>query len=107
MEPCAALLALTEREHALVVAGTWEQLAAVDAERRTLLAGLPARAVAGAPREALERAAGLLATTTALLAAQVAELQRSLGHMAQGRVAVRGYGGGTGSAAPARVDLAG
>jgi hypothetical protein len=105
-DPYAALLELTEREHALVVGGTWEELAAVDRERRTALAALPARAPAGAPREALARAAELQAATTALLAAQVAELRRSLGHVAQGRTAVQGYGGGA-APAPARVDLAG
>jgi hypothetical protein len=105
-DPYAALLELTEREHALVVAGTWEELAAVDSERRGALAGLPARAPAGAAREALARAAELQAATTALLAAQVAELRRSLGHVAQGRTAVQGYGGAA-APAPARVDLAG
>jgi hypothetical protein len=105
-DPYAALLELTEREHALAVAGTWEELAAVDSERRVALAGLPARAPAGAAREALARAAELQAATTALLAAQVAELRRSLGHVAQGRTAVQGYGGAA-APAPARVDLAG
>ncbi|MEA2127753.1 MAG: hypothetical protein QOJ85_644 [Solirubrobacteraceae bacterium] len=106
MDPYAALLELTEREHALVVAGSWEDLAAVDAERRTLLAGLPPRAPAGAAVDALERAAGLQAQTSALLSAQVAELRRSLGHMAQGRVTVQGYRG-AGATAPASLDLAG
>ena len=105
-DPYAALLALTEREHAHVVAGRWEELAAVDSARRTALTGLPARAPAGAAREALARAAELQAATTALLAVQVAELRRSLGHMAQGRTAVQGYGGAA-APAPARVDLAG
>ena len=106
MDPYAALLELTEREHALVVAGSWEELAAVDAERRALLADLPARPPAGAARSALACAAGLQARTTVLLSGQVAELRRSLGHMAQGRVTVQGYGG-AGAPAPARIDLAG
>jgi hypothetical protein len=106
MGPYAALLELSEREHALVVAGTWEELAAVDAERRAVLAGLPAGAPAGAARAALARAGELQAATTALLSAQVAELRRSLGHVARGRTAMRGYGGGA-SATPAHVDLAG
>jgi hypothetical protein len=106
MDPYVALLELTEREHALVVAGSWEELAAVDDERRTLLAGLPPRAPAGAARSALAHAAGLQAQTSALLSAQVAELRRSLGHMAQGRMTVQGYGG-AGTPAPARIDLAG
>ena len=106
MDPYAALLELTEREHALVVAGSWEELEAVDAERLTLLAGLPSQAPAAAARRALERAAGVQAQTSALLSAQVAELRRSLGHMAQGRVTVQGYGG-AGAPAPPRIDLAG
>jgi hypothetical protein len=107
-DPYAALLALTEHEHALVVAGAWEELAAVDAERRKLVTVLPARAPAGAAGEALARAAEIQAATTALLATQVAELRRSLGHVAQGRTAVQGYGGVTGGrAASDRVDLAG
>jgi len=109
MDPYAALLALTEREHELVVAGVWEELAAVDAERRVVLDALPVHAPGATAREALGRAAGVQAATTALLAAQVADLRRSLGHMAQGRTAVRGYGGGAaaGAAGPAHVDLAG
>jgi hypothetical protein len=109
MDPYSALLELTEREHALVVAGAWEELADVDAERRTVLAGLPASPPAGAAREALARASEVQAATTVLLTAQVGELRRSLGHMAQGRTAVQGYGRGTGAreAVPARVDLAG
>ena len=106
MDPYAALLTLTEREHELVVAGAWEELSALDAERRVLLDALPARPPAGAARRALERAAAVQSATTALLAAQVADLRRSLGHMAQGRTAVQGYGGGAGAGAR-RVDLAG
>lgn len=102
------LLQLAEREHALVVDGSWEDLAAVDAVRRELLAGLPAAAPAAA-RDLLVRAAGVQAQTSALLAAGVDELRRELGTLAQGRAAVRGYGAaGAGAALPAaRVDLAG
>jgi hypothetical protein len=106
----AALLEVVEREHALVVAGTWEELAAVDAARRALLAALPARAPAGAASAALARAAELQAATTALLSAQVSELRRSIGHVAQGRTAVQGYGrqaGAGADGAPARLDLSG
>ena len=109
MNPYAALLTLTEREHELVVAGAWEELAALDADRRAVLDALPARPPARGAREALDRAAQVQAATTALLAAQVGDLRRSLGHMAQGRTAVQGYGGGAGAGAggPAHVDLAG
>ena len=47
------------------------------------------------------------AATTALLSAQVSELRRSLGRVAQGRTAVQGYGGQAGAGAPARIDLSG
>jgi hypothetical protein len=104
-EPYATLLELTERENALVLAGAWEELAAVDATRRALLATLLDRPPATA-RPALARAVALQAATTALLGAQVDELRRSLGHVAQGRVAVQGYGAGAGPGA-SRVDLSG
>jgi hypothetical protein len=93
----ATLLELTEREHAL------------DSRRRQLLASLPARPPVTA-RPALTRAVELQTATTALLSTQVRELRRSLGHVARGRVAVQGYGGGAAATAlrsGARVDLAG
>jgi hypothetical protein len=109
MNPYATLLTLTEREHELVVAGAWEELAGLDAERRVVLAALPAGPPARAARETLERAAEVQAATTALLATHVGELRRTLGNMARGRTAVQGYGGGAGAGAgrPARLDLAG
>jgi hypothetical protein len=106
-DPYTALLELTEREHALVVAGSWEELAAVDSSRRALLAGLPPQPPLTA-RPALTRAVQLQAATTALLSTQVRDLGRSLGHVARGRVAVQGYGGGSVPLrAPERVDVAG
>jgi hypothetical protein len=107
-KPYEQLLALAEREHELVVAGSWEELAAVDAARRELVATLPSPAPAAA-RALLARAADVQARTSALLAAGVDELRRELGTLAHGRVAVRGYGAsgsGPGSAS-ARLDLAG
>ena len=100
------LLALTKREHALVVAGEWEGLAAVDATRREVLAELPAGPPAGAARDLLACAAVVQAATTELLAAQVAELRDALGRVAQGRTAVQAYGGAR-PGAGTRVDLAG
>ncbi len=105
-DPYTTLLELTEREHALVVAGTWEELAAVDATRRALLATLPVVPPPTA-RAALTRAVAVQTATTALISTQVRELRRSLGHVAQGRVAVQGYGGGAAATAGARVDVAG
>jgi hypothetical protein len=103
------LLALIEREHALVVADEWEELAALDAQRREVIARLPAVAPA-AVALVLERAAAIQARTSTLLAGGADELRRELGALSQGRVAVRGYGGATAVApAPtrARLDLAG
>ncbi|KAL2045392.1 hypothetical protein ABVK25_012134 [Lepraria finkii] len=103
------LLALIEREHALVVAGEWEELAALDARRRDVVARLPAVAPA-AVALVLERAAAVQARTSTLLAGGADELRRELGALSQGRVAVRGYGGATAVAQPparARLDLAG
>jgi hypothetical protein len=105
-DPYDTLLDLTKREHALVVGGAWEQLAALDATRRALLATLPVRPPATA-LPALARAVALQSATTALLATQVGELRRSLGHVAQGRVAVQGYGSGAGAEGGSRVDFAG
>jgi hypothetical protein len=102
-----ALLALVEREHALVVAGAWEELAALDAARRDVVGRLPAVAPASAAG-ALRRAAEIQARTSALLAAGSDELRRELAGLSHGRAAVRGYGGAAlAPVAAARVDLAG
>jgi hypothetical protein len=109
MECYEQLLALVEREHALVVGGSWEALAAVDALRRELVARLPAEAPASCA-DLLARAADVQAQTTALLAFGVDELRRELGALSQGRTAVRGYAGAGAVATPAvgtRLDLAG
>ncbi len=103
------LLALVEREHALAVAGAWEELAAIDALRRELAARLPA-VPPPAAASVLSRGAETQARTSALLAGGVEALRRELGALSQGRAAVRGYGvaAGAGAArAPARLDLAG
>jgi len=105
IDPYDTLLELTEREHALVVAGAWQELGAVDTARRALMASLPERPPTGA-RSALTRAVALQAATTGLLTTQVRELRRSLGHVAQGRMTVQAYGGPA-AAVPARVDVAG
>lgn len=105
MQRYEQLLVLVEREHELVVAGSWEELAALDALRRELVAQLPAVAPAAAAG-LLARAADVQARTSALLAAGIDELRRELGTLSQGRVAVRGYAGAA-ATAPARLDLAG
>lgn len=105
------LLVLAEREHALLAAGAWEDLAALDAQRRDLLARLPAAAPATA-RAVLERALAVQAQSSAALAGGVDGLRRELATLSQGRAAVRGYGAaGAAAAGPgaasARLDLAG
>lgn len=104
------LLALVEREHALVLAGAWEELAALDQRRRDLVAQLPATPPADA-RATVQRAHAIQAQTSALLAAGIDELRRELGTLSHGRAAVRGYGAGAGMPAAAatapRVDITG
>jgi hypothetical protein len=100
------LLALTEREHELIVSCEWEKLAALDATRRELMARMtgviPSSAQAG-----LERASEIQARTSALLAARVDELRTEIGALARGRTAVRGYGGDVPPTRATRIDLAG
>jgi hypothetical protein len=91
-DPYAALVALAEREHALVLGGHAEELAAVAAERSALVATLPAQAPASA-RPALERAASLQLATTAALRAALDETRRRLQAMDQRGTAVRAYAG--------------
>jgi hypothetical protein len=100
------LLALTEREHELVVSCDWEQLAALDAARRDLVARMTTAAPVSA-RAGLERATEVQAQTSALLAAGVDELRRELTTLSHGRSAVRGYGGDGAISRVERLDLAG
>ena len=102
-DPYAAVLALVESEHALVVAGDWEALDAIEQQRRRLMAAPPPMPSAGAGAT-LARCLEIQRRTTELLAAQVAELRRALGDLAHGRTAVKGYGGTPLTAAPL-VDL--
>jgi hypothetical protein len=106
MDDLDELLALTEREHELVVSCAWEELAALDAARRELVARMTG-APPGSAQAALRRALEVQARTSALLAAGVGELQRELGTLSQGRTAVRGYGGATTVVRAERIDLAG
>jgi hypothetical protein len=89
-DPYAALVALAEREHALVAGGHADELAAVAAERAALVATLPAQAPASA-RPALERAASLQLATTAALRAALDDTRRRLGAVEQGHRAARAY----------------
>jgi hypothetical protein len=89
-DPYAALVALAEREYALVAGGRAEELAAVTAEREALVATLPAQAPASA-RPELERAASLQLATTAALRAALEETRRRLQTMDERGHAVRAY----------------
>jgi hypothetical protein len=89
-DPYAALVALAEREHALVAGGHAEELAALAAERTALVAGLPGRPPASA-RPALERAASLQLATTAALRAALGDTRRRLGAVEHGHRAARAY----------------
>jgi hypothetical protein len=106
IDPLDELLALTEREHELVVSCDWEELAALDAIRRELVTRMTAAAPSSA-RPGLERAIEVQARTSALLAAGVDELRRELGTLSHGRTAVRGYGGDAAIPRTDRIDLAG
>ncbi len=89
-QPYQALVALAEREHALVTGGRFEELEAIVAERRALVAGLPAQAPPSA-RPALERAAGLQMATTAALRAALDRTREELSSSSTRHHAVRAY----------------
>ena len=89
-DPYWALVALAERERAMVTDGRHDELAALDAERTALLATLPDRPPAVA-RPALERLSALQQATTATLAAALADVRNQLGGMDDRHRAVRAY----------------
>ena len=103
MDPWGELVALAEREHALALAGRWEEVAALSTERVRRAAALGPAPVSARP--ALERLAELQAQISAALASARAFTSRELAGLRRGRVAVRGYGAtAVLSPAPARVD---
>jgi hypothetical protein len=89
-DPYSALVALAEREHALVAGGHVEELAALAAEREALVATLPAQAPASAG-PALERATSLQLATTAALRAALEETRQRMQTMDERGRAVRAY----------------
>ena len=102
IEPYQRLVSLAEREHALVTAGAWEDLAAVALERANLTAALPdAAPVAAGP--ALIRLCTLQALTSAALADARATAGRELRALGRGRAAVRGYGAAAAGLNPAQA----
>jgi hypothetical protein len=84
------LVALAERELALVRAGTLEPLPALWEERRRVVAELPPIPRADA-REPLERAAELQGRTTALLEEHLDATGAELRRLVTGRTAMNGY----------------
>lgn len=92
--PYERLAELAAREHALVTAfepARLGELVALQQQRTTLVASLPARPPAGA-RAALLRAHELQQRTTAALTVLCDQLGRELGAVDRGRTAARGYG---------------
>jgi hypothetical protein len=91
-DPYRALVALAEREYALVVGGETDGLAELAAERAALVAALPAQAPQAAV-PALERAAGLQLATTAALRVALDRTRGELGAAPARRQAARAYAG--------------
>jgi hypothetical protein len=89
-EPYQALVALAELERELALGGRFAELEALAAERRALVAGLPARAPASA-RPALERAAAVQMATTAALRAALQRTRAELNGSQARHEAVRAY----------------
>jgi hypothetical protein len=99
--PYVALVALAEREWSLVVAGAWEQLPDLVAERDALVAGLgPVAPPEAAPY--LQRLVELQTLTSAALTAGRAAGAEELARLRSGRGAVRGYAATAVPAASAR-----
>lgn len=89
-DPYAALVGFAEREHAMVAGERYDELAALAAERRALIATLPATPPASA-RPHLERAASLQMATTAALQAALAVTRREMKAVDTRGQAVRAY----------------
>src|SRR4051794_30063811 len=89
-DPFAALVALAEAECALVAAGRFDELPALDAEWRERLAALPGPATL-TERSALERALPPPAEAAAGPRAALAETARELAELDGTRAGMRGY----------------
>lgn len=76
-DPYGALVGFAEREHTMVLDERYDELAALAAERRALVATLPATPPPSA-RPHLERAASLQMATTAALQAAMAVTRRKM-----------------------------
>jgi len=94
--PYTRIRELAEREHALVVAGRFEELDALDVERDALIATLAAAPPVDAWEE-LARAAEIQARTGDALEVAVRAVEQELLLLERGRVTVRGYGASAGA----------
>jgi hypothetical protein len=107
-EVYVALGALAVEEHAMVVEGRFDELAALDVRRAPLVAAVPERA---SPQDVdvARRAAQLQGLVTAALREACDAAGAQLARSAQAREGVRGYAGATGGAPPPapNVDRAG
>ena len=101
MTEWAALVALAERERALVAEERFEEAAVLARERSERAAALPAPPPDA--RAELERLAALQSILTAELTTARARIARELAALRRGGSALRGYGA-TLTPPPARVD---
>jgi hypothetical protein len=85
-----SLVELARREFELVKAEAYDALPEIWAERKALVATLPATPPASA-RTALEEALGLQRAMAALLEARLGDAGVTMRRVAHGRVAVSGY----------------
>ena len=84
------LAEVTERERDLAVAGSIEELLAVQEERAALVAALPTRAPVAA-HEHLGRAAAAQAEVTAALASAMRQVRADAVRVERGRTAMSAY----------------
>lgn len=90
-EPYQRLLTLARLEHELARQGDFDGLERLDAERRAVVAGLPAKAPE-AVKPMLVEMAQLQAATTAVLSEARARVAAELGGLERAEETARGYG---------------
>ena len=106
VSPYARIRELAEHEHALVLAGRFEELDALDTERAALIAALPDAPSADAWEE-LSQAAEIQARTGAQLELAVRSVGQELLLLERGRATVRGYGASAAGPPGARTEHVG
>jgi hypothetical protein len=98
----ALLAELAEREEVAVAGHRWDELLAIQDERRDLLAGLQ-RPLPLEARPVLERALARSQATEQFLVGSLVEAKGAIARISQGRRAIGAYGAGSGT----RVDTRG